>query len=90
MKISVADGKYTFYTKENDDRIYCDRYDNKEWMIFSQGSNSIRALMVKAESLENQVKALNKENYTLNETIEDLEESLENENTYGGGCQECT
>ncbi len=47
-KVSVLDGKYTFYTKRDDYAVFCDRYDTKEWMVFTKGHKAILALMYEA------------------------------------------
>ena len=51
--VVVADGKYTFRSSVG--KLSCDRYDQKDWMIFQEGSNAIRALMYRCQELEKEV-----------------------------------
>ena len=52
ISVTVDDGKYVFYTKSDDYRIFCDRNDVKEWMIFDKGSKALLALMRRASRTE--------------------------------------
>jgi hypothetical protein len=57
VKITTADGKYTFWVDECG-RLYCDRYDDKKWMEFDEGSKAITTLMYELEAAREKIEEL--------------------------------
>ena len=57
-KISVENGKYTFYIPDGDWRVYIDRYDLKEWVIVELGSEAVHALCAELEETRRQLRNL--------------------------------
>lgn len=55
--ISVYEGKYRFYLKPDDYRVFVQRY-GEDWFVFDKGGRAVLALMQEIEELRQQVKEL--------------------------------
>lgn len=58
-RVSIQNGKYTFYTPYKDFRMHIDRY-GEPWVVIEAGANAVYWLVAEVEELREKVADLEK------------------------------